>query len=276
MQFQISELKFPEIKTDTETYVGIVHNFDSPFHLYINLKDLDESDFIRIIVYSMGAKKEIIWGTFNALNTKLEFRANCKYTLKQLIPFIKEWESFGYEYVANSVTDRIHIAMNSFNLNNKLLTESEYKILKYFLAYIDSKISYEQFEESDPDNLFPTIIDKLGIIEEDEFTDPIVNPIDLVYLNKNVKKVEEIIKTHEKTINRTDIDKDILRKIIHHTDLLQTIVTSFYQEIKNGPYNNNAFYQAMEKCESQEQCKGSKSEACDIYNFMKGDHIEIL
>ena len=151
MEFLVSQFAFPETKTDQEnardTYVGIVPKFDSPFHLYINLKDLEESSYIKIIIFSLGAKKEILWGTFNTNTNKFDFRANCEYTLNQLRSFMQEWNSFGFESIANSVADRIHIAMNSFNPDSKILTEDEYKILKYFLAYIDNKITFEEFQK---------------------------------------------------------------------------------------------------------------------------------
>ena len=130
-------------------------------------------------------------------------------------------------------------------------------------------------QKVDPNNEFERIINKLGIIEEDEYTDPTVNRIDLVYLNKHIKKIRKIVTEHEKKINRTDIDKDTLRGIINHQDLLQVIVDKFYDEIKSGPYNNNSFYRAMEKCESREVCKKSSAEACDIYDFIEDRNIQL-
>lgn len=202
--FQLIQLPSQENKTSLDTYVGIIHELNSPFHLYINISQLGLYDYIKIIIYSIGAKKEIIWGIYDLNEYQFEFESACKYTLKQLLPFIRQWENVGYEYIANAVTDRIHLAMASFNPGNKELTREEYKILKYLVAYLEDKVTEQEFEEVDPDNTFLIILQKIGISNTQEISLS-------KFLEQNLNLLKKKLKEYEKHINRIDIDKDVLR-----------------------------------------------------------------
>lgn len=275
--FQIIQLPSQENKLSTEyersnassldTYVGIIHEFNSPFHLYINLSRLGEDDYTKLIIYSIGSKKEIIWGIYDVVNNKFEFESACKYQLKQLIPFIRQWENVGYEYIANAVTDRIHLVMASFNPNNKELTRDEYKILKFLIAYLENKIEEDEFLNMDPENTFPRILEKIGIANSNDL--PFIK-----FLNQNLKKIKEILEKYEQTINRIDVDKEILRKIINNAELLQLMVSEFYEIINE--FNDNAFYNALKKCKSEEECTDTYGEECSIYKFLRSDQSNFI
>jgi hypothetical protein len=266
MDFLLLELANRESQ-DLDTYVGIIHALNSPFHLYINLSDLNNTDNIKVLIYSIGEKKEIIWGRYYLKTGKINFESSCKYTLALLNAFLKTWTALGYEYIANSVHNKITQIFKLFN-DEPILNVSEYKVLKYAFAYLEGRIDKDEFIAYDNDNLLPGIIYKLGI--EDVRSDF----IDFDILQTQITEIAESIKEIDATINLTTIDQDILTQITSNKELLLHIVAQFYDTIQEGPYNNNSFYSTLQKCESSEFCSSSDSPICDIYDFLDQNSVD--
>jgi len=265
MQYQILELKNPELELaqqqdQLDTYVGIIHSLDSPFHLYLNLSDLGSPSYIKLLIYSAGVKKEIIWGRYYVKTSTMNFEASCKYNLTQLNRFLATWRELGYEYIANSITDRITKTFRALS-GSETLSDQEYRILKYAFALLENRISEEEFERYDISNQLPTILYKLKIDEKADF-------VDYEVLATQKDQIETAIHNVEAHLNRTDIDPRILAKVIKHQDLLIKIVNLFYKTIVDGPYNTNSFYKNLAKCEDENVCKNLDSEVCDIYEFL--------
>ena len=292
MQVQILDVANPFAQEQLDTYVGIINSIDTPFHLYINVDDLNRYNYVKLLIYSMGSKKQIIWGTYNLKGNKFEFESSCKFQLNQLRHFMQLWQSRGYEYIANAVADKIYTVISD---DENRITYPEYKILKYAIAYLQHKISLQDFEKYDETNRLPGIIDKVGILNPENlntkyndllFDDnnnyqPVRNDfVDWEELALYLEDLVQIVQEYETHINRVDIDRDILEKINGNIKLLQHIVEQFYSIIASNDYTSNSFYNSLQDCPEESTCKTSTSAealpACGMYDFLETDYREFV
>jgi hypothetical protein len=266
-------------KDKLDQHLGIVVDLNDPFHLCIKLEDLQlNKNYLKIVIYSMGSKKEIMWGIYDIKKKKFEWEAGCKYTkLALLTKFLKKWHQTGFEMVANVVKDRINIAVNEIIGNTDYLTQEEYKYVKYISSYLHKKITYAQLEENIDLEKLDDVINKLDLnIKLNKYED-----LDIEYerelevddLKKYIKQIDLKIKEYEDKSNRADLDTDILHLIIGKEDLIQEVINNFHKDVQTGPYTYNSFYNALQECLSEEDCKksGYYPDVCDIYGFIEND-----
>lgn len=243
--------------SDTKTLnIGLVTPLDSPFNLFLNLKQLINPDkrYVYLYIYSMGKRKIILWGVYDKYTKEFIIDSGCKYSTNQLYSMTMEWKNSGYTYIGNSVTNRPYTFINKY-LDRPVMTYEEYTKKKFILKYIDETITEED------------LIDKYG--EEMENMLDMLETMDGVEQLNYISELEEEIKSYEKYINRTDIMKDIRRSVPNAIyDILVILTERFQQTVETGVFNTNEYEETLDRCEYLHQCKGDQ---CAVYFYGNSD-----
>lgn len=269
-------------KKSTEQYLGITLELNDPFHLAIRLTDLNNNNkYAKIIVYSIGSKKEILWGTYEFKNKQITYESSCKYKISELSKFLKLWYSKNFETVSDIVLNRIKYVMLYMTDNtDKFINYDEYKILKYIQQYLQNKINYDTLEKNIDFSELQKILPKINIYPETnkytEIDDIIDLEIDVDDLKQYLTTINKAITDYEETLNLSNIDNDVLNKIVINKDKIYEIIKTFHSDIQYGKFNTNSFYNALHSCLSESDCKkvGFYPDVCSLYDFISDINFE--
>lgn len=270
MQIFTLETKNEQTKSlEQDQYLGLALETNDPFHLAIRIPDLDQNN-VKVLIYSIGSKKEVLWGYYNFLTQKFSWESSCKFRIGLLTRFLKSWSEKGYETVANVVTNRINRVMNYMLGNDKALTYPEYKALKQIYLYRIGKVGPLVLEDELKDVDLTTLYKKLGFepikypeLDYEVEPEPKLDSIPL-------EQIETAIQEYETTLNLSAVDHDVLEKVVGNEDRLYEIVSKFHQDVQYGKYNTNSFYTSLNDCLTEDDCKkaGYYPESCDLYTFL--------
>lgn len=244
MKTQMQTLIFAEpLQAQEELRVGLVQPLNSPYNLFVNVEDLLAPNTleIRFYIYSIGAQRNILWGVYYKDSGLFEIDAGCQYVPRELYEITRNWIRSGYEYVGNSVTDRPNQIINQY-LDKPQNTYNDYTKMKYLHAYLTNAISdqdylsmYESLPQDIPD-------DPNAYIE---------------YL----LDLEEKITKYEASINRTDLNRQLLQKLSGSLrKSLVEITQNFAHAVERGDYS------MLSRCPTQKECfEGQWNASCRIY-----------
>ena len=86
---------------DMEINIGVVTPLTSPYNLFLNVKQISdpESELVYFYVYSFGKKKVILWGVYVKNTEEFIIEGGCKYAVKNLNKYLKEWKKRDYSYI---------------------------------------------------------------------------------------------------------------------------------------------------------------------------------
>jgi hypothetical protein len=262
----------PIDSVNLDSYVHIYFELNNPFHLCLHLNDFLESiRYVKTVVYSIGRNPEIIWGLYDKESTKFIWNDSCNYKkLNILSNLLKQLRIHNFTLVSNAVKDRISSTMNEF-LGKQTLDFEKYRILKYVLYYLDSKITFQNLQNSVDLSKLPEILDFLKIpVESDylwnEYGYEVPNiKNDYSYLKQYYNIINDSITNYENTLNRVDIDRDSnIDNYISDSELL-IIVNAFLQSVQTKEYNLD--YTPAE-CVLELECNNNNP-SCGLYSFIK-------
>ena len=233
--------------------VGLVRELDSPFNLFLNLKQLINPDnrYIYFYIYSMGKRKIILWGVYEKNKKEFIIDTGCKYNTDQLYTMTMKWKANNYTYIGNSVKNRPSTLISKY-LNIPTLTYEEYTEFKYIIAYIDDKITDSEF------------IEKYG--EEHLEVLELMDTIDLLdYREELLHKVTE----YDQYINRTDIMYTVQKSLSSEVfDTLVLLTKRFQHIIERGNFNTLDYEKTLKKCRYLDECRGDE---CAVYFYGNTD-----
>ena len=86
---------------------------------------------MKVLIYSLGNKKQILWGVYDFKTQTFEWESGCKYKISMLTKFLKIWHSAGYETIADVVKNRISAVVAEIIGSKNQLTQNE----RYFKIY---------------------------------------------------------------------------------------------------------------------------------------------
>jgi hypothetical protein len=270
------EKKSPSEQLNQSTYLGVHLEVNDPFHLCIPLSELGEEN-IRVVIYSIGRKKEVIWGTYNFKSSRFTWYNACKADLTTIGRFLKVWNSANFETVADVVKNRITGAMRELLSQEDGLTKEEYKVLKYLLAYWrnSDNETYVKLEEALNDVDIIKLLNTLKIpVPQIQYTDFVQSDlpveIDITKLKKYKDIINKEVLDYETGLNLSNIDRDVLYNIINNKERLQQLVSDFHNNVQTSIYNTDSFVAALSQCLTQEQCAaaGYEPDSCSIYEFL--------
>jgi hypothetical protein len=279
MQVFTFDSKKDDLAAATATYMGIAHELKDPFHLAVKIDDLNKSS-VKVIIYSLGTKREVLWGWYYPKTRMFEWSSGCKFKISLLGPFLKSWNAVGITTVADFVKNRIYEVINEITGSVEGITRNEYIALKYIINYFNKKIDYETLEAELIDFDLMSLINKLDIHIESypEISQDIDYEFDINKLKPYVKTINIEIQKYESNLNLITIDRDILHDLVAGTDTLKQMIFDFQKEVEYGKYNTSNFYNSLSECISETECAklGFNPEPCDIFDFIIDRSDELL
>lgn len=266
-----------------EEYIGIVHSFPDPYHLYLNNYDLKaKSNIIKFIIYSAGKKKIVMIGYYNKLKDDFKVKYSCKYNTKDLINYYNKWIT-KYINAINIVKNRITKRQFSFAGISPDPLISNYDNYKQLKIWLSMKYESEYYIEPENKNDFnyrislitpeyKKLISKLPesenikILEDELLINTLsgnINPVSKKNIKEEINelnyslisRLDKLVEEYEKNINISEIqsrDKEIVK-----------ISKKFYKWIERSTYNSDIWYNTLEKC----NCVNYDDPGCQIINW---------
>ncbi len=192
----MQQLIFAEVRQPIQSLnVGLTHQLDSPFNLFVNLEQLLDPTqrYIHLFIYSMGKKMIAGWGLYDREEKTFELDGYCKYLLPQLYPMTLYWRRQNYRYAGNTVTDRpSRLIAKEFNV--PVFEYEEYRKWKYLLAWFNRQIT-----EAELERVYPGSLEAL--------------PDDPIDLYEYMEDLEIKVKNYERTINLKTLAPELLRDL---------------------------------------------------------------
>lgn len=126
--------------------VGLVQPLESPFNLFLNLNQLRDpyTENVSFFIYSIGARKIIMWGVWNKSTEQFTIDSGCRYRGPQLYGITMYWIKNGYSYVGNTVRNRPQEIVSE-QLHGPRVQNEEYIRKRYLLAYLLGEIDEYQY-----------------------------------------------------------------------------------------------------------------------------------
>lgn len=251
---------------DLDQYVGIVPEFTNPFQLYIRVNDIERNaSIVKFIVFSIGARRALIWGYYNIDLQQIIVQSACTFKLNQLMPLLRQWEANAFESASVMTKHGIAQLMQELSLNSgetsKYIQYPEYQQLKYLIALLNDRINVDQFEELVNNNLLVSTLQKLNLYNPDiqyiEYENESLSLPNYNTLLSLLPQLNTIVEKYEKTINRNDLDRDLNLpdKAQYVVSLIQQIVDDFFHWLETSVYSRSSFYNILQPCLSETQCQ---------------------
>ena len=252
-----------QILSSSQTeYIGLVSAFPSPFNLYLKLEDLGVSESVPFIVYTLGSRSVLAWGEYDTVHNKFLLHQACRSTTSLISSLSRGLANRGFEYVANTVEDRIIRAMGRRQLDSETYTR-----IKYMLAVEDGELTLEQVNE----RFIPFDIE----IWWEEWVASEIQVPSYTYLENpelvDAKRVQfvdrrrvEVIE-YEETVNRTDVDREVLQQITaERARLLVQATGQFAKWVTSSRLTDTT---NLQLCVPQVQCGTVDDPSCDVYTL---------
>lgn len=242
--------------------IGVIKPLIYPYNLFLNLKQLEDHnmEFVYFFVYTIGAKRIILWGVYDKSTEEFIIDGSCRYAPSELQTMVNTWKKNEQTYVANSVINRPKEII-ARELGNKRMAYEEYLRDKFILAYINGQISKEELERRYPygyDNFIFRFEEDTGLTEE--------SPDYEIELMEYIDNLREQIIKYEKEINRTDLSSYTLANVSEEIyNAVNKITKQFYNAIKLGKFQIENFYSHLSPCPPISECS--------LKNFMNGCQV---
>ena len=203
--------------SDLDFFVGRVSDLTDPFNVFARVNDLENPhiSYVYFYAYSIGKKKEFLWGIYDKETKEIFIDDACKYDVKQLSTTLAIWKKGKFKYLFNSVKDRFT------NILQKLVKEEEEDFQKF-------RDDYLMLKAADP--YTSIILEKTGITPADVETyldstdlneDDIVNK--LVLIKRKIPKFAENLFMHMQYEDYI-IAKYLLKLYSHASNLTPEII----------------------------------------------------
>lgn len=269
--------------------LGIVQPLQFPYNLFLNFANLMDPDsrFVYFFVYELGAKKIVMWGTYDKPTQTFSIDGACRYASAQLATMVKNWKQQGVNYVANSVMNRepLKNLMHAFErrgfaftgrnvnqiseeraaalFNKPITSQDEYLKDKFILGYYDNKISEEELNRR-----YPELLDTF-IRQFEATTKPSMLVGDYDWkLGEYLADLRDRVRAYEHGINRTDLDQYLLPTLGQNIqDAVAKITQRFYDAVKTGQFETNTYYEALSKCPDLQACEINPEAGCSVYYY---------
>lgn len=255
--------------------IGIIQPLESPFNLFLNLHQLVDPDkrFVYFFIYSIGARKVILWGVYDKHGQDFHIDNACRYRTDQLYGATMHWIKLGYNYVGNTVLNRPEALISKYSKEGMSLEEyqqkrglisqgegplaglasrsldrpkmdyPEYVQKKYLLALLNGEISEEDYLRK---------YQQLPDLPEDPYE-----------LYEYIFDLEKEIKKYEPTINRSDLGKvDQSLQVV-----LTKIMNRFNEAVARGTISTKEFESILQQCPYIQECNKSLTESCSVYFY---------
>ena len=257
---------------DMELNIGVITPLTSPYNLFLNVRQIvdPDSEAVYFFIYSFGKKKVVLWGVYLKNEEEFVIEGGCKYAVKNLNKYLKEWKSRDYSYIGNSVYDRITGTI-ARELGQRRWEYTDYLRYKFVLAYYQNLISEDELKEKyseEPYIFLDEVYEKYKLDELIDSEDEI-NEV----LNEELISLEKEIREYEANINRTDLNRQTMFSLPKSVrDEIKYITELFYRAIKLGYYTEGAYYTNLEKCPSVQECaENYNSLGCEVVYYGDND-----
>jgi hypothetical protein len=266
LQVLVAQTADPELQYEQlDEYLGIATAFEAPFNLYVKLADVGGNSNINFLVYSSGSQSVLAWGEYDTRNRSFELYESCSARASLLAPLTRELPSRGYEYVANSVRDRITEYMST---RPPVLDQDTYEKVKYALAVVDGEITPAQAEARFLD--FNLEAWWASWFQQEYLTsDENEAQARESFLQQRRDEVAE----YEERLNRTDLDRDVLRLAEQQAQLIQQVVNDFGTWLQHTSLNRPRTTRGLEQCLTREECNQNDDSRCSVYTW--GEEVDL-
>lgn len=250
----MQQLIFAEMTKPVQSLsVGLVHQLDSPFNLFVNLAQLldPNQQHVHLFIYSMGKKTIAGWGLYDRKSRTFELDGYCKYLLPQLYPMTQYWRRHDYQYVGNTVTDRASSRIAEY-LGTPVINYEEYKKWKHIIAWYNHEIT-----NADLDSAYPDIFNQL--------------PDNAIDLHEYIQEIQIKAKRYEKTINRRDMSRELLNELTPQLrDTLNELFDKFADYVSRSLING----WSVQTCPDLDFCRNNSGETdCEVYfSYFQDDY----
>jgi hypothetical protein len=218
MQFQIQEFVKKEKVPVTEKkkldeldiYVGVHSPLADPFNIFFRARDLtNKLPQIYFYAYSVGTKKIVMWGIYDASLNEFLVDNACVYHPNNLMTMVEKWKSNAYEFSFSSVRDQIRTRMEKFNAFGTESLQGYDGLFKNFKSHFMAKLVRDGIISKDSlqANVASTIEELLKLDE-----DPFEHNYDEI-----LKRIWETSTVHERRREDYDPFFEILYSEIDNT-----------------------------------------------------------
>lgn len=225
--------------------VGLTHQLDSPFNLFVNLEQLLDPSHrnIHLFIYSMGKQMIAGWGLYDRQDRTFELDGYCKYLLPQLYPMTQYWRRQNYRYAGNTVTDRPSRIISAY-LDLPVVDYQEYQRWKHLLAWFDREITEAELERA-----YPGLLEQL--------------PEDELDLLEYIEELRGRAQHYEQSINLKTLSPELLRQLAPQ---LQSTLLELFDRFANYVAQHSLDARQVETCPDLDFCQINRnSGGCEVY-----------
>jgi hypothetical protein len=247
----------PEKITD---YIALVQGLDDPFNLFLRWDDLyNNQPFIYFFAYSLGRQKVMVWGVYHQPTDTFSLDGGCQYRTPQLATIVREWKRQQFNYVANSVRDRIRPLLQSYvgGRQSGMLSYEEYVRLKSIIAYFDGTLPEYIIKRQFGSNVISDFYDQFEQQSNLKPYQEAYHEMFPQYINQWRRQLDQ----YERWINRNDISSDVpvqLRALIQHMS------QRFQETIERSSY---VTIQGLVPCPTILDCTLMSMKECQLYTY---------
>lgn len=257
--------------------VGSIEPLTSSYNLFLNMKmltDPDEPD-VNFYVYSMGLKRVALWGKYNKYDQKFKYDGSCRYRANILAEMNRRWLDNGYKSAGTAVKNRINeyadryaegLALKEGRVpEDKIKTHSEYLEYKFLLAYYNNKITQKELNKRYP-NVLSNFENRMYLLCDS------CDNLDYIFMEELGLINDKVIK-YEQKLNLTDLSPTMRQLNMNVQQTVEKITERFYQEVKNGKFQKNQFYNNLVQCPEVDECHlldPDNYQKCNVYDYGSG------
>ena len=269
LQVLVVQAADPELQYEQlDEYLGVATAFEAPFNLYVKLADVGSNARVNFLVYSSGRQSVLAWGEYDTRNRSFELYESCSARASLLAPLARELPGRGYEYVANSVRDRITEYLSA---RPPVLDQDTYEKVKYALAVVDGEITPAQAEarflDFDLEAWWAAWFQQEYLMSDEDEVQARENFLQL--------RRDEVV-DYEERLNRTDLDRDVLQLVEEQAQLIQQVVNDFGTWLRHTSLNRPQTTRGLEQCLTREECSHSEQNddpRCSVYTW--GEEVDL-
>jgi len=265
MSLQI--LQGPTSRQRQTRYVALTTGFDSPFNLYLRLGDLGRVPLLAFLVYSLGSQAVLAWGHYDTRTQEFQLAQACQARASLLASLNRELPGRGYEYVANSVRDRITALLVE---QPPTLDAETYSKVKYALAVEAGELSWDTatsvFAPLDLEQWWTEWLNEAYPLPAYVLTEePLaVAAARQAFLAARQAEVAE----YEARLNRTDVDREILRSLAkEQATLLLQITQQLPHWLVQSGLNEAGVRANWPLCLARSECETTTAVVCEVYTL---------
>ena len=120
MEFQVQRFQNVDKKRvvdDLDIFVGLHSPLDSPYNIFLRLKDIETSNSnIYFYGYSLGKQRVIVWGIYDRSTNQFLIDNACKYNPNDLKTIIDTWSQHKYNFFFTAMRDRMSDRLHQYKI----------------------------------------------------------------------------------------------------------------------------------------------------------------